>query len=121
MLLQILQKANDFSCSSSSHVPHYSYAWSGPTSSQRCKITPFFLQKNTLCNIFCRDFFSRPPYQYQRYKYGHPYLTYLPQKILSKLFFRKKFGSKVPYLPTVWTYVQNFVVFFFWTLSLWRT
>ena len=40
-------------------------------------------------------------------KYGHPYLTYLPQKILSKLFF----GSEIPYLPTIWTYVQNFVVF----------
>ena len=61
-----------------------------------------------------QDFFSRPPYQYQKYKYGHPYLTYLPQIFLSKLFFQKKFGSKVPYLPTVWTYVQNFVVFFIW-------
>ena len=61
---------------------------------------------------------SRPPYQYQEYKYGHPYLTYLPQIFLSKLFFQKKFGSKVPYLPTVWTYVQNFVVFFGGTLSL---
>ena len=55
---------------------------------------------------------SRPPYQYQEYKYGHPYLTYLPQIFLSKLFFQKKFGSKVPYLPTVWTYVQNFIIFF---------
>ena len=47
---------------------------------------------------------SRPPYQYQEYKYGHPYLTYLPQIFLSKLFFQKKFGWEVPYLPTVWTY-----------------
>ena len=60
---------------------------------------------------------SRPPYQYQEYKYGHPYLTYLPQIFLSKLFFQKKFGWEVPYLPTVWTYVHTFVVFFFGTLS----
>ena len=59
-----------------------------------------------------QDFFSRAPYQYQIYKYGNPYLTYLPQIFLSKLFFRKSLASKVPYLPTVWTYVQNFVVFF---------
>ena len=47
--------------------------------------------------------------------HGHPYLTYLPKFFLSKskLFFQKKFGSKVPYLPTVWTYVQNFVGFFY--------
>ena len=31
---------------------------------------------------------------------------------MSKLFFWKKYGSEIPYLPTVWTYVQNFVVFF---------
>ena len=53
-----------------------------------------------------------PPYQYQEYKYGHPYLTYLPQIFLSKLFFQKKFGWEVPYLPTVWAYVHTFVVFF---------
>ena len=51
-------------------------------------------------------------------KYGLPYLPTLPQKKLSKLFFLKKFGSKIPYLPTVWTYVQSFVVFLFGTLSL---
>ena len=51
-------------------------------------------------------------------KYGLPYLPTLPQKNLSKLFFWKKFGSKIPYLPTVWTYVQSFVVFLFGTLSL---
>ena len=43
--------------------------------------------------------------------YGHQYLTYLPWKFLSKLFFWQKYGSKMPYLPTVWTYVQTFVVF----------
>ena len=52
------------------------------------------------------------------FKYEHPYLPTLPQKNLSKLFFWKKFGSKTPYLPTVWTYVQSFVVFLFGTLSL---
>ena len=81
------------------------------------KLPHFFLQR-TLFAIILQDFFSRSPYQYQKYKYGHPYLTYLPQFFLSKLFFQKKFGSKVPYLPTVWTYVQNFVVFLFGTLSL---
>ena len=45
-------------------------------------------------------------------KYGLPYLPTLPQKKLSKFFFWKKFVSKIPYLPTVWTYVQSFVVFF---------
>ena len=45
------------------------------------------------------------------YKYGHAYLTYLPQKFLSKLFFGKKYGWEIPYLPTIWTYVRNFVVF----------
>ena len=43
------------------------------------------------------------------HKYGHPYLTYLPRNFLSKLFFLKKYGSEIPYLPTIWTYVQNFV------------
>ena len=33
--------------------------------------------------------------------------SHLPQKILSKLFFRKKYGSKIPYLHTVWTYIQT--------------
>ena len=46
------------------------------------------------------------------YRYGHQYLTYLPWKFLSKLYFWQKYGSKIPYLPTVWTYVQTFVVFF---------
>ena len=50
--------------------------------------------------------------------YGFPHLPTLPQKILSKLFFWKKYGSKIPYLPMVWTYVQTFVVFLFGTLSL---
>ena len=45
---------------------------------------------------------------------------YLPyhKKICPNFFFWKKFGSKIPYLPTVWTYVQSFVVFLFGTLSL---
>ena len=29
-------------------------------------------------------------------------------------FFWKKYGSEIPYLPMIWTYVQIFVVFFFW-------
>ena len=37
------------------------------------------------------------------YKYGHPYLTYLPQKFLSKLLFWKKYGSEIPYLHKFWT------------------
>ena len=74
-------------------------------------ILPHFFYK-----IFA-GFFLNTPYQYQKYKYGHPYLTYLPQIFLSKLFFQKKFGWEVPYLPTVWTYVHTFVVFFFGTLS----
>ena len=31
---------------------------------------------------------------------------------MSKLFFQKKYGSEIPYLPAVWTHVQTFVVFF---------
>ena len=34
------------------------------------------------------------------YKYGHPYLTYLPQKFLFKLFFGKNMAQKYP------TYLQ---------------
>ena len=34
------------------------------------------------------------------YKYGHPHLTYLPQKFLSKLFFGKSMAQKYP------TYLQ---------------
>ena len=45
-------------------------------------------------------------------KYGHPYLTYLPQNFLSKLFFWKKYGSEISYLPMIWTNVQIFVVFY---------
>ena len=39
-------------------------------------------------------------------------------KIFVKIFVWKKYGSEIPYLPTVWTYVQAFVVFFLWRLSL---
>ena len=46
------------------------------------------------------------------YKYGHPYRTYLSQNFSSKLLLWKKYGSEIPYLPTIWTYDQNFVVFF---------
>ena len=48
------------------------------------------------------------------YKYGlrTSLSTYLLQKILSKLYFWKKYGWRLPYLPIVWTYVQSFVVFF---------
>ena len=46
---------------------------------------------------------------------------YLPTtKVSVQTFFWKKYGWRIPYLPTVWTYVQNFVVFFYWTLSLLR-
>ena len=31
---------------------------------------------------------------------------------LCQIFFWKKYGSELPYLPTVWTYFQTFVVFF---------
>ena len=49
----------------------------------------------------------------------------LPQKLLSKLILWKNYGSEMPYLPTIWTYVQNFVVFFnallrLLILSIWR-
>ena len=54
------------------------------------------------------------------HRYGHQHLTYLPWKFMSKLFFWKKYGSKIPYLPTVWTYVQNFCSFF-WDPSLRRS
>ena len=30
---------------------------------------------------------------------------------MSKLFFQKKYGLEIPYLPTIWTYVQNFLFF----------
>ena len=43
---------------------------------------------------------------------------YIPQKFLSKLFFLKNYGSEIPYLPMIWTYVQIFVVFLFGSLSL---
>ena len=33
-------------------------------------------------------------------------------KIFVQIFFWQNCGSKIPYLPTVWTYVQTFVVFF---------
>ena len=56
--------------------------------------------------------FQISPSSYFCYMYGHQYLTYLPQKFLSKLFFWKKYGLEIPYLPTIWTNVQNFVVFF---------
>ena len=29
-----------------------------------------------------------------------------------QIFFLKKYGSEIPYLPMIWTYVQIFVVFF---------
>ena len=40
--------------------------------------------------------------------YGYPYL---PKRFWSKLFLWKKYGSEIPYLPTIWTYVKNFVFF----------
>ena len=51
-------------------------------------------------------------------RYRYQYLTYLPWTCLSKLSFWKKYGSKIPYLPTLWTYVQNSVAFIFGMLSL---
>ena len=30
-------------------------------------------------------------------------------KLFVQTFFLKKYGSEIPYLPTIWTYVQNFV------------
>ena len=33
-------------------------------------------------------------------------------KFFSKLFFLKKYDSEIPYLPKIWTFVQNFVIFF---------
>ena len=52
-----------------------------------------------------------------------PYLEFFPiylptTKVFVQTFFLKKYGSKIPYLPKVWTYVQSFVVFLFGTLSL---
>ena len=41
----------------------------------------------------------------------HSWPTYL--KFFVQTFFWKKYGSEIPYLPTIWTYVQIFVVFFF--------
>ena len=32
--------------------------------------------------------------------------------IYLQTFFWKKYGSEIPYLPTIWTYFQNFLVFF---------
>ena len=52
------------------------------------------------------------------YKYGPPYLPTYQKSFCPNFFFWKKYGWRIPYLPTVWTYVQNFVVFFYWTLSL---
>ena len=38
---------------------------------------------------------------------------YVPTtKVLVQTFFWKKYGWRIPYLPTAWTYVQTFVVFF---------
>ena len=33
-------------------------------------------------------------------------------KVFVQTFFLKKYGSEIPYLPKIWTYVQIFVVFF---------
>ena len=35
------------------------------------------------------------------YKYEHPYLTYLPQKFLSKFFFWKKYNPELASLSTI--------------------
>ena len=50
------------------------------------------------------------------YKYE---LLYLPtyHNIFVQTFFLEKYGWRIPFLPTVWIYVQSFVVFFR-TLSL---
>ena len=67
---------------------------------------------------------EKDPYHHHSYdftyfcRYGHQYLIYLPCKFLSKLSSWRKYGSKIPYLPTIWAYVQNFVVFIFGMLSL---
>ena len=45
----------------------------------------------------------------------HSWPTYL-NFFLSKLFFWKKYGSEIPYLPMIWTYVQIFVGFFWISL-----
>ena len=38
---------------------------------------------------------------------------YLPtEKVFVQTFFWKNYCWRIPYLPTIWTYVQNFVVFF---------
>ena len=41
-----------------------------------------------------------------------------PENLCPNFFFWKKYGSKIPYLPKVWTYVQTFVVFFLLKASL---
>ena len=41
-----------------------------------------------------------------------------PENCCPNFFFWQKYGSKIPYLPTVRTYVRTFVVCFFWTLPL---
>ena len=52
------------------------------------------------------------------YEYGHQYLTYLPQKILSKPFFRKKVWLRNT-LPTYGLDIcPNFCSFFFWKALL---
>ena len=40
----------------------------------------------------------------------HIWPTYLKSFCLN--FFWKKYGWEIPYLPTIWKYVQNFIVFF---------
>ena len=52
------------------------------------EITPFFLQKNTICQKIYREFLARPPYQY----WSIPYLR--------KDFYR---GMALPPLPTLGT------------------
>ena len=46
------------------------------------------------------------------YKYGLLYLPTYNKSLSPNFIFWKKFGWRIPYLPTVWTYVQNSVCFF---------
>ena len=58
------------------------------------------------------------PHHYHIWKSLNFYISmdlpiYLPtKKVFVQTFFWKKYGWRIPYLPTIWTYVQNFVVFF---------
>ena len=59
--------------------------------------------------------FSSSPYLDSLYFYiSMDFPIYLPtKKNFAQTFFLKKYCWRIPYLPTVWTHVRTFIVYFF--------